>query len=98
MGASTYSHLTTPNSKTPDSINGCDTAATGQLKCVQIQPGSDQEGDTFAAARSQHLRGVNVVFADGSSKFITDDVDPKIWRALATRAGGDNDEMMSSGP
>ena len=88
MGASTYSHATTPNSTTPDNVNGCDAAATGRMKCIEITPGTPQEGDTFASARSSH-KGVNVVFADGCIKFYTDRVDPKIWTALATRAGGE---------
>ena len=77
MGASTYSHATTPNSKVPDNINGCDAAATGRMKCVEITPGTPEEGDTFAAARSSHDGGVNVVFADGSAKFYTDRVEPR---------------------
>ena len=89
MGASTYSHATTPNSTTPDRVNGCDAAATGRMKCIEIPPGTPEEGDTFAAARSSHQGGVNVVFADGSSRFYTDQVDPRIWKALATRAGGE---------
>ena len=89
MGASTYSHATTPNSTTPDNVNGCDAAATGRMKCIEITPGTPQEGDTFAAARSSHQGGVNVVFADGSCKFYTDHVDPKVWKAIATRAGGE---------
>jgi prepilin-type processing-associated H-X9-DG protein len=88
MGASTYSHATTPNSKVPDNINGCDAAATGLMKCIEVTRGTLQEGNTFAAARSSHSRGVNVVFADGSSKFFSNGVDPKIWKALATRNGG----------
>jgi prepilin-type processing-associated H-X9-DG protein len=91
MGASTYSHATTPNSKVPDNINGCDAAATGLMKCVEVTRSTLQEGNTFAAARSSHHRGVNVVFADGSSTFFTNDVDPKIWKEMATRDGGSND-------
>jgi prepilin-type processing-associated H-X9-DG protein len=60
------------------------------MKCVEITPGTPEEGDTFTAARSNHVGGVNVIFADGSAKFYTDRVDRKGWTALAaTRAGGD---------
>ncbi|MCA9213745.1 MAG: DUF1559 domain-containing protein [Planctomycetales bacterium] len=89
MGASTYSHMTTPNSKTPDNVNGCDAAAVGRMSCVEIPPGTAQEGDTFAAARSVHKGGVNALFADGSVSFIGNDIDPNIWRSRATRAGGE---------
>ncbi|MCA9218595.1 MAG: DUF1559 domain-containing protein, partial [Planctomycetales bacterium] len=89
MGASTYSHWTTPNSPQPDNINGCDPLAKGAFKCIEIPPGTAQEGDTFAAARSAHPGGVNVVFADGRATFYLNEVDPKIWRAISTRCGGE---------
>ena len=39
------------------------------------------------AARSQHSGGINVLFCDGSVRFIQDDVDPSSWRGAATRSG-----------
>ena len=43
----------------------------------------------WKAARSQHGGGVNVAFADGHVAFVKDAVAPPIWRAIATRAGGE---------
>ena len=43
----------------------------------------------WRAARSRHPGGVNVVMADGSGQFVTESVDPAVWKALATRAGGE---------
>jgi prepilin-type processing-associated H-X9-DG protein len=40
-------------------------------------------------ARSRHPGGVNVLFCDGSVRFVADGVDPEGWRALATRSGGE---------
>jgi prepilin-type N-terminal cleavage/methylation domain-containing protein/prepilin-type processing-associated H-X9-DG protein len=40
-------------------------------------------------ARSYHSGGVNVLFVDGSTRFINDSVDLVAWRSLATRAGGE---------
>ncbi len=40
------------------------------------------------AARSRHTGGVEVLFCDGSVRFIPDGIDLGAWRALATRAGG----------
>jgi prepilin-type N-terminal cleavage/methylation domain-containing protein/prepilin-type processing-associated H-X9-DG protein len=38
---------------------------------------------------SQHPGGVNFVFADGGGRFIPDSIDPVVWHALGTRAGGE---------
>jgi prepilin-type N-terminal cleavage/methylation domain-containing protein/prepilin-type processing-associated H-X9-DG protein len=38
---------------------------------------------------SHHPGGVNVLFGDGSVKFIKDSVNLQAWRALGTRAGGE---------
>jgi len=38
-------------------------------------------------ARSLHGAGVNVLYCDGSSAFVSDSIELSIWRALATRAG-----------
>jgi prepilin-type N-terminal cleavage/methylation domain-containing protein/prepilin-type processing-associated H-X9-DG protein len=42
---------------------------------------------------SRHAGGVNFVFADGSVRFIRDSINPVVWHALGTRAGG---EVISS--
>ncbi len=41
------------------------------------------------AARSRHPGGVNVLFADGAVRLVTGAVEVDVWRALATRAGGE---------
>lgn len=41
----------------------------------------------WLTARSQHTGGVHVGFADGSSTFIQDSIDFKVWRAMHTREG-----------
>ncbi|MEN6558995.1 MAG: DUF1559 domain-containing protein [Thermoguttaceae bacterium] len=38
-------------------------------------------------ARSMHPGGVNVVMCDGSTRFVTDVIDLKIWRAMGTPNG-----------
>jgi prepilin-type N-terminal cleavage/methylation domain-containing protein/prepilin-type processing-associated H-X9-DG protein len=41
------------------------------------------------AARSSHSGGVSVLFCDGSIRFVPDRTSGSIWRALATREGGE---------
>lgn len=48
----------------------------------------------WKAARSQHPGGVNLLYCDGHVGFVRDAVDPRAWRAAATRAGG---EVVSPG-
>jgi prepilin-type N-terminal cleavage/methylation domain-containing protein/prepilin-type processing-associated H-X9-DG protein len=38
---------------------------------------------------SRHPGGVNFVFADGGVRFLPDTIDPVVWHALGTRAGGE---------
>ena len=42
-----------------------------------------------AAARSNHPGGVNAVFADGSTRFISESIDLDSWRAAATIMAGE---------
>ena len=41
------------------------------------------------AASSYHSGGVNVGMADGSVRFVSDDIDFATWQAMGTRAGGE---------
>lgn len=43
--------------------------------------------DTWASARSKHRGGVVVAMADGSTKFVKDDIDIHLWHAMSTRSG-----------
>jgi len=46
---------------------------------------------TYASitARSHHPEAVQVVMADGSSQSVSDNIELVVWRAMATRAGGE---------
>jgi prepilin-type processing-associated H-X9-DG protein len=41
------------------------------------------------SASSQHPGGVNVLLMDGSQRFLKNKISMAIWRALATRSGGE---------
>jgi prepilin-type processing-associated H-X9-DG protein/prepilin-type N-terminal cleavage/methylation domain-containing protein len=43
----------------------------------------------WKAARSFHPSGVNLLYCDGHVAFVKDAVNPTVWRAVATRAGGE---------
>jgi hypothetical protein len=74
-----------PNSEENDVIPMCETniPATDPLHCVE----NKSNGNIWAAARSQHINGVNVVMADASTKFVSDAVDLPTWAAMGTRYG-----------
>lgn len=75
-----YNHYYAPNDKAnPD----CVANFTG------TDPITRSSGHGLSTARSRHVSGVNAWYCDGSVHFISDSVDMGIWRALATRSGGE---------
>lgn len=56
------------------------------LDCTQQFTDLDQSATT---ARSWHTGGVNVAMADGAARFVSENVDLKVWRAVGTRAGSE---------
>lgn len=72
-----YNHAVTPNHKTPDC--SVDPAPTG----------SSTNGGVFKAS-SYHAGGVHCAFMDGHTKFVSNSIDRRVWRALSTRAGGES--------
>jgi prepilin-type processing-associated H-X9-DG protein len=53
------------------------------MDCVQ------HSNPAWKAARSKHEGGVNVLLGDGSVRFVRDALEPAVWAALASRAGGE---------
>jgi prepilin-type N-terminal cleavage/methylation domain-containing protein/prepilin-type processing-associated H-X9-DG protein len=68
-----YSHLRTPNTKA----------------CMFSGETATAWDHTMIGASSNHAGGVNVLFLDGSVKFIKDSVNPLTWAAVATASGGE---------
>ena len=99
MGGALFSAYTTPNSTLDDEIYGLCPDEHGDTQylapCLPLSsgaPGGQGAARSFAAARSVHPGGVNVSMVDGSIKFVNDDIDVAVWRAIGT-AG--NDETLS---
>jgi prepilin-type N-terminal cleavage/methylation domain-containing protein/prepilin-type processing-associated H-X9-DG protein len=74
-----YNHYYTPNSATPDCLG------------VQIGGGVQLQFTPYGwrTARSNHPGGVNVTMADGSQRFVEDEVDTGVWKAMSTVDGGE---------
>jgi prepilin-type N-terminal cleavage/methylation domain-containing protein/prepilin-type processing-associated H-X9-DG protein len=82
MGISLFNTVVTPNSKLAP-WNSC------KSSCKTC--GADDSN--FSNAQSNHPGGVNVMFADGSVKFVKDSISPQTWMALGTKA---NCEVITS--
>lgn len=72
-----YNHYRTPNAAVPD----CMGVLVGGNVQVKYTPFG------WRAARSLHPGGVNVLWADGSLRFVRDTVDPVVWQEASTIAG-----------
>ena len=40
-----------------------------------------------------HPQGVNILFVDGSVHMINDTINPPVWWALGTKAGGETNQF-----
>jgi type II secretory pathway pseudopilin PulG len=68
-----------PNTSQPDRHNYC--ISTQRAPCTPTGT------DVIVSARSQHPGGVNASLADGSTRFIANDVDPDVFKNYGTRDG-----------
>jgi prepilin-type processing-associated H-X9-DG protein len=75
-----YNHARRPNDETMDCLAAL--MSTTDLATMYA-------GYGWRAARSRHPGGVNVATADGATHFVKDSVDSTVWKAFATRAGGE---------
>nr|AYC79636.1 hypothetical protein [uncultured bacterium] len=97
MGGGLFSTSLAPNSSSPDRpIGPCpkDQGITSYLPpCLSLGGNAWWTQSAIgaqAAARSQHSGGVDVAMADGSVRFVTNNVDLTVWRAAGTRSNGEN--------
>ena len=71
-----YNHVAGPNSRTCTGMDG---------SMMMSMPGWAED----IPASSNHPGGANVLMGDGAVHFIKDSIDLRVWRALATRNGGE---------
>jgi prepilin-type N-terminal cleavage/methylation domain-containing protein/prepilin-type processing-associated H-X9-DG protein len=80
----TYNHYYPPNAQQLDCIASVTTDPSPAPEKPRLYAAYG-----WKAARSLHSGGVNVVYADASADFVTDDISPSLWRALSTRRGNE---------
>jgi prepilin-type processing-associated H-X9-DG protein len=73
-----YNHYYPPNPPDYDCVANLSTPGPEQYTAVG-----------FKAARSNHPGGVNLLLVDGAVRFVSNGIQPDIWTALGTRAGGE---------
>ena len=78
VGETLFQTIVPPNSKNYP-WNTC------RADCAGCGP----DDSIFSNAQSNHSGGVNVLFADGSVKFVKDSIDMRMWMALGTRSGSE---------
>jgi hypothetical protein len=69
-----YNHVSTPNQH---SCGG--TGFTGTMTNMAMQ----------VSANSRHTGGVHAMMGDGATRFVSENIDLNVWRALGTRNGGE---------
>ncbi|MBN2295000.1 MAG: DUF1559 domain-containing protein [Pirellulales bacterium] len=83
-GACCIMTVSTPNS-------GEDTMACTNT-ADRTYPGPCQNNNSdrvYVSSRSLHAGGVNVLFGDGSTRFINNDIEVETWRAIGSMSGGE---------
>jgi prepilin-type processing-associated H-X9-DG protein len=90
MGFSHYSHLLTPNTSDGDVMDPryC---VHDPLRPCRYSVGLENSHREYAAARSSHAGGVQVLFADSHVETYSDDVDLTMWKTLSLL---DKDERL----
>lgn len=82
--SSMFSTAQPPNTTVSDRLITC-SQRPDFAPCI----GAGGMGAQVIHARSRHVGGVQVTLADGSVRFVSENVDTNLFRALGTRAGGE---------
>ncbi|MFM8379150.1 MAG: H-X9-DG-CTERM domain-containing protein, partial [Planctomycetia bacterium] len=83
-GGCSFTTLYPPNTTVSDQLPFCSNALS-RAPCV-----GGSGANHRISARSYHPGGVNATLADGSVRFVIDQVSPAIWLAAGSRNGGES--------
>jgi prepilin-type N-terminal cleavage/methylation domain-containing protein/prepilin-type processing-associated H-X9-DG protein len=84
-------------------LAGCDAAAPqaefhSGPGLSEVPPVIKPPNDTFPGyvdeTHSEHPGGCNILMGDGSVRWAADTIDPNVWAAMATRAGGESEGVV----
>jgi prepilin-type N-terminal cleavage/methylation domain-containing protein/prepilin-type processing-associated H-X9-DG protein len=76
LSGTMYNHVATPNWR--------------GLDCGMISSIADTPGEhAIISARSLHAGGVNTMMADGSVRFVSENIDGDVWRSVGSRNGSE---------
>ena len=82
-----FTAIEPPNAKVPDRVYACGSTTHPKAPCQTL--GQDPNPGYRNLARSYHAGGVQIGLADGSARFISENIDLNTWRALASRGNGE---------
>jgi len=80
-GGVLFSTRVPPNTDVPDQLNWCSNNPVPQAPCIWTGT------NMFVSARSYHPGGVNIGLAGGAVRFLSENIDFEIYKALGSRNG-----------
>ena len=99
-GSAIYMHQYFPNAAHTEDEPYGDVIYDGSgLQCFEdndVMPCGDPAAsiaEQYASARSRHGGGVVVVFGDRHTQFVANEVNLRVWRAVATIDGGEDEDL-----
>jgi hypothetical protein len=94
-GGTQFTTLHPPNTTVADFINWISKTPVPDAPGVWCAGGECQPSQNqFLSTRSYHEGGVNLATADGAVHFVTDSIDPVVYKALGSRNGAEVAESL----
>jgi len=85
MGGASFTARFPPNSDGTDVFQACGATnipAGDPLECTE----NKADGEIWVSARSYHTGGVQAAMSDGSTRFISENINLPVWQSICTRA------------